>query len=182
MPRVCSVISEMTKATHAMITHHKSSPSSHGCLHLFSFLSPRHVVPTSASLGRQATSRRQAEALAYDDLGADLAHRRDHLCGHPRRARPERPGRTGKVLSEAVCCLTSLLPPSYCFPLPEVTARVQCSQADTRSPVIDGHIDVPILVREMYANNLASFDLHKETVSRDGHVPAAWKNVVHVQC
>ncbi|KAK1927955.1 membrane dipeptidase-domain-containing protein [Papiliotrema laurentii] len=32
-----------------------------------------------------------------------------------------------------------------------------------QSPVIDGHIDVPILVREMYANNLASFDLHKET-------------------
>jgi hypothetical protein len=33
-----------------------------------------------------------------------------------------------------------------------------------RSPVIDGHIDLPILVREFYGNNLSSFDLEQETV------------------
>lgn len=37
-------------------------------------------------------------------------------------------------------------------------------EADGRSPVIDGHIDLPILVREFYGNNLSSFNLEQETV------------------
>ncbi|KAF8909857.1 hypothetical protein CPB85DRAFT_707184 [Mucidula mucida] len=28
-----------------------------------------------------------------------------------------------------------------------------------KAPVIDGHIDLPILVRELYANNISAFDL-----------------------
>jgi hypothetical protein len=32
------------------------------------------------------------------------------------------------------------------------------------SPVIDGHIDVPIAMRELYGNNLTSFDLRKQMV------------------
>lgn len=31
--------------------------------------------------------------------------------------------------------------------------------------MIDGHIDLPILVREFYGNDLSQFDLKKETVS-----------------
>ena len=37
--------------------------------------------------------------------------------------------------------------------------------ANARSPVIDGHVDLPILVREFYGNDLSKFDLKKETVS-----------------
>jgi membrane dipeptidase len=38
------------------------------------------------------------------------------------------------------------------------------SEADVRSPVIDGHIDLPILAREFFGNDLSKFDLRKETV------------------
>jgi hypothetical protein len=35
---------------------------------------------------------------------------------------------------------------------------------DYRSPVIDGHVDLPILVREVYGNNVDKMDLDKDTV------------------
>lgn len=36
-----------------------------------------------------------------------------------------------------------------------------------QAPIIDGHIDLPILVRELYANNVSAFDLNEPT---PGHV------------
>ena len=38
--------------------------------------------------------------------------------------------------------------------------------------MIDGHIDLPILVREFYGNNLSSFDLENETVCGTSVSPA----------
>jgi len=53
-----------------------------------------------------------------------------------------------------------------------------------RSPVIDGHIDLPYLVRAYYANNVSALDLHGTmpgqvdiTRLRDGHVGAFFWSV-----
>ncbi len=42
------------------------------------------------------------------------------------------------------------------------------SKADDSTPIIDGHIDLPIYVREMYGNDVTKFDLRKKMVSTIG--------------
>jgi len=55
---------------------------------------------------------------------------------------------------------------SWRDPPPE-DAWVTVNKILSSTPVIDGHIDLPILVRELYANNVTAFDLNE---SIPGHV------------
>lgn len=132
-------------------SHQPTSPPSHSFLLLLhnthAASSNRRNPAHPPLLGRGQRARRApARAGIHHPARAGGAR-----AGHPWRAdirpsRTDRPARHGQALARAVRLLTKV------------------ELADSSTPIIDGHIDLPIMVRVKYGNDITKFDLRKHMV------------------